>query len=131
MARRSVLLLSWLLAGWQLLSAQALRMPEVRVAGSKEPVRLQALRVDVQVQGTLATTTWDLTVANPQDRVLEGELVFPLGEGQTISRFALDVNGALREGVVVEKSKGRQVFEAIVRRGVDPGLLEKIGRAHV
>ena len=106
-------------------AAQGIRMPEIRVAGSQEPVRIQSLRVDVQVTGSLATTTWDLTVFNPQGRILEGELIFPLGEGQTVSRFALDVNGQLRDGVVVEKAKGRQVFEAIVRRGVDPGLLEK------
>ncbi len=108
------------------LGAQGLRMPMVRVAGSQEPVRIQTLSIEVQVTGSLATTTWDLTVFNPQDRILEGELLFPLGEGQTVSRFALDVNGRLREGSVVEKAKGRQVFEAIVRRGVDPGLLEKV-----
>lgn len=108
------------------LGAQGLRMPLVRVAGSQEPVRIQSLRIDVEVTGSLATTTWDLTVFNAQDRILEGELLFPLGEGQTVSRFALDVNGRLREGSVVEKAKGRQVFEAIVRRGVDPGLLEKV-----
>lgn len=108
-----------------LLQAQGLRMPQLRVPSGGEPVRIQTLKVDVQVVGGLATTTWDLTVTNPQDRVLEGELVFPLGEGQTVSRFALDVAGRLREGVVVEKAKARQVFEVTVRRNVDPGLLEK------
>ncbi len=103
-------------------------MPVIRVTPGPDrslPVRLQTLRVDVKIVGHLATTTWDMTVYNPQNRVLEGELVFPVGEGQTVSRFAMDVNGRLREGVVVEKDTGRQVFEEIVRRGVDPGLLEK------
>ncbi len=94
--------------------------------GRKTPAQIQALKIDVQVVGALATTTWDMTIYNPQHRLLEGELVFPLGEGQTVSRFAMDVNGILREGVVVEKAKGRQVFESIVRRGVDPGLLEMV-----
>ncbi|MBL0312548.1 MAG: DUF2135 domain-containing protein [Holophagaceae bacterium] len=94
--------------------------------GRKTPAQIQALKIDVQVVGALATTTWDMTIYNPQARLLEGELVFPLGEGQTVSRFAMDVNGVLREGVVVEKAKGRQVFESIVRRGVDPGLLEMV-----
>ena len=92
----------------------------------KAPAQIQALKIDVQVVGALATTTWDMTIYNPQNRLLEGELVFPLGEGQTVSRFAMDVNGTLREGAVVEKAKGRQVFESIVRRGVDPGLLEMV-----
>jgi hypothetical protein len=94
--------------------------------GKAVPARIQDLSVDVQVVGSLAVTTWDFTVFNPQDRILEGEFVFPLGEGQTVSRFAMDVNGTLREGVVVDKAKGRQAFEEIVRRGVDPGLLEKL-----
>lgn len=94
--------------------------------GKKAPAQIQALRIDVQVVGALATTTWDMTIYNPQNRLLEGEFIFPLGEGQTVSRFAMDVNGVLREGVVVEKAKGREAFESIVRRGVDPGLLEMV-----
>jgi len=94
--------------------------------GKAVPARIQDLSVDVQIVGSLAVTTWDFTVFNPQNRILEGEFVFPLGEGQTVSRFAMDVNGTLREGVVVDKAKGRQAFEEIVRRGVDPGLLEKL-----
>lgn len=94
--------------------------------GKQVPARIQDLAVEVQVVGSLAITTWDFTLFNPQDRILEGEFTFPLGEGQTVSRFAMDVNGHLREGVVVDKAKGRQAFEEIVRRGVDPGLLEKL-----
>ena len=56
---------------------------------------------------------------------MEGEFQFPLANGQQVSRFALDINGKLREGVVVDKTAGRKAFEEIVRRGVDPGLLEK------
>lgn len=97
----------------------------LRHGDRSEPARIHDLAITVTVVGHVATTTWDLTVFNPQDRVLEGELVFPLGEGQTVSRFALDVNGRLREGVVVEKAKGRIAFEETVRRGIDPGLLEK------
>lgn len=104
-----------------------LPMPGIRIKQEdrSQPAQLHDLRIGVKVVGHVATTTWELTVYNPQDRVLEGELVFPLGEGQTVTRFAMDVNGRLREGVVVEKAKGRIAFEAIVRRNVDPGLLEK------
>ena len=67
----------------------------------------------------------NLIVANQSDRVLEGELEFPLEEGESVTGYAIDVNGKLRKGVVVEKDKGRQVFEAVVRQGIDPGLIEK------
>lgn len=55
---------------------------------------------------------------------MEGEFSFPLGHEKYVTRFALDVNGKLREGVTVDKTRGRQAFESIVRRNVDPGLLE-------
>ncbi|MBO4704944.1 MAG: DUF2135 domain-containing protein [Spirochaetaceae bacterium] len=87
--------------------------------------RLSELSVEVEVMGNIATTTLDMIFVNDTNRILEGELEFPLGEGETVTGYALDINGKMRQGVVVEKDKGRQVFEAIVRQGVDPGLIEK------
>lgn len=97
-----------------------------KVDGSEasSPLRMNELRVDVKVVGNIATTTLEMNFSNDLDRILEGQLIFPLNEGQTVSRFAMDVNGKLREGAIVEKQKGQQVFETIVRRNVDPGLLE-------
>ena len=94
-------------------------------AGREVPMKMSELKIDVKVVANLATTTMEMTFYNDNNSVLEGQLYFPLGEGQTVSRFAMDVNGKLREAVVVEKDKGRQVFESIVREGIDPGLLEK------
>jgi hypothetical protein len=81
--------------------------------------------VRIEVDGSLARITLDLVLFNPNDRILEGTLEFPLQPGQQISGFALDVNGALRDAVPVSKPKAQQVFESIERRNVDPGLLEQ------
>lgn len=113
-----------ILAVW----GQQLRSPNIRIQDlnqNEKSVRLSDLKIDVKVVGSLAVTTIDMTFFNPNSRVLEGELEFPLADGQNISRYALDINGKMREGVVVEKAKGQKTFESIVRRGVDPGLLEK------
>ena len=88
-------------------------------------IRMTNLSVNVEVHGKIAVTTFDMIFENSCERVMEGELEFPLGDGQTVSRYALDVNGKMREGVVVDKSKARRTFERIVRNGVDPGLVEK------
>lgn len=88
------------------------------------PMRLDELKIDIKVVGQIAVTTLDMTYFNSNSRTMEGEFNFPLAEGQTISRFSLDINGSMREGVVVEKEQGRRTFEAIARRKVDPGLLE-------
>src|SRR6266542_6036811 len=68
---------------------------ETSVNGKKELMQLSALNINVCIVGNLATTTLDMTFMNHSNRVLEGELEFPLGEGQTISRYALDFNGKL------------------------------------
>ncbi len=88
------------------------------------PLRVSSVDVNIEVRGNRAVTTMDMSFINETDRILEGQLVFPLAEGQSVNRFALDVNGALREGVVVEKEKGQEVYEATIRQNVDPGLLE-------
>lgn len=93
--------------------------------GEKEGLRLDELKINVEVLGNIARTTLEMSFKNQTDRILEGELNFPLGEGQSVTRFALDVNGKMREGVVIEKNKGQQVFEAVIRKKIDPGLLEK------
>ena len=107
--------------------AQKSVLPTVKVQNetNAKPMQLQELSVDILVMGQTALTTLDMTFYNPNSRVMEGEFEFPLSDGQEVSRFALDINGKLREGVVVDKAEGRKAFEEIVRRGVDPGLLEK------
>ena len=92
--------------------------------GRLKPMQVQSVDVDVKVRGPLASTTIEMVFFNPNGRVLEGELIFPLGEGQTIAGYALEVEGKLRQAVVVEKEKGREIFEEITRRGIDPGLAE-------
>ena len=107
--------------------AQKTVLPEVKVRGqyNANPMQLQELSMYILVMGQTAVTTMEMTFYNPNDRVMEGEFEFPLSNGQEVSRFALDIDGKLREGVVVDKALGRQAFEDIARRNVDPGLLEK------
>lgn len=100
------------------------QVPTVKLKDSSQ-LKLTSLKVDVEIVGNYATTTYDMMFYNGLDRTLEGELVFPLGQGQSVSRFAMDVNGELRDAVVVEKELARVAFESTVRQNIDPGLLEK------
>ena len=103
------------------LAAQRMTVADPQAA----PVAVQSATITTEVTGRLAVTTFDLVFYNPNGRVLEGTFEFPLLEGQSVVRFALDVNGRLREAVPVEKDRARVVFEEIERRGADPGLLEQ------
>ena len=97
----------------------------VTTDSGKKDLKISNLKVEVKVVGNIATTIFELTFFNSLNRIVEGELDFPLADGQTITRYALEINGSLREGVVVEKAKARVAFENTTRRGIDPGLVEK------
>lgn len=105
--------------------------PLMEIAGDSDmPVRLGEAHAETIVVGGLAQTTVELTFFNPGDRVLEGQLNFPLHDGQRITGFALDIDGAMRAAVPVPKDKGRRVFDDIEERRVDPGLLEQTAGNH-
>ena len=101
--------------------------PQLNVKGKDSLlVRLNQLKVSVKVVGNIAYTTTEMHFYNGTSRQMEAELLFPLPEGVSVSRYAIDINGKMREAVPVDKNKGKQVFEAIEHRRVDPGLLEKV-----
>ena len=101
--------------------------PVVRLVAPQASQPLQLKRVDVQatIAGSQAQTQIELVVHNPNARVLEATLEFPLAEGQSVTGFALDINGELVSAVPVPKDKGRQVFDDVTRQRVDPALLER------
>lgn len=108
-------------------SAIAQNIPPILVTeGDKGGERLSLAKVAVEVEifGFLAETKMTMTFRNPYNRQLAGDFYFPLPEGAMISGYALDINSIMVDGVVVEKEKGRIVFEKIVRQGIDPGLVE-------
>lgn len=101
--------------------------PQLTVDGkSNNGVQLQQLKIDIAIYGNISRITWQMTFYNTTGRALEGELTFPLKDGVNVSRYALDINGRMREAVPVDRGKGTAVFESIERRRVDPGLLEKV-----
>ncbi len=102
------------------------QQPILKIAGKDSAnLVLQKYKVEVSVVGNTAITSMEMTFCNRTGRVLEGELTFPMPDGVSISRYALDINGKMREAVPVEKEKGQVVFENIERKNIDPGLLEK------
>ncbi len=113
--------LLFLFAIVQVFSQESLK---VKLKDSSQ-LKLSSLKISVNVVGNFARTTYDMKFYNELDSTLEGELVFPLAEGQAVSQFAMDVNGKLRDAVIVEKELARVAFESTVRQTIDPGLLEK------
>lgn len=91
---------------------------------------LRTLEIDVRISGAIAQVTVDAQFGNEQNLMSEGVLTLALPDGAVVTGYALDVNGALLDGVLVPTPKARIAFEDKLRRGIDPGMTE-VTRANV
>lgn len=105
--------------------AQIPRM-EIGNRPNEKSVTLKSMDVQVEIFGNLAKTTTTLVFSNSSSRNLEGNLVFPLPENTTVSGYAIDINGKLRQAVPITKARATEVFESIQKQNVDPGIIEKV-----
>ena len=96
--------------------------------GPSLPVTLATHRVAITIDGPVANVTVEQTFRSAVDRQLEGTYLFPLPEGAAVSDFAMTMGGKMVQGEVMDASKARAIYEGIVRRRRDPGLLEYVGR---
>ena len=114
-------------------SAAAFAQQTVPVIETKsgEPMQIESYGIKAEVRGLFATVETTIVFRNPNDRILEGELVFPLPDRAAVCGFALDINGAMVDAVVIPKDEARVVFETEVRRGIDPAVVEHVkGNVH-
>ena len=99
---------------------------EVPLENTDKPCTVDALDVDAKVDGLHARVSTTITIRNPNPRPISAPLAFPLPDGAAVCGYALEINGAMVDGVVVPKEKARVAFETEQRRGVDPGLVEAV-----
>ncbi|GAB4163413.1 MAG: hypothetical protein Fur0037_29110 [Planctomycetota bacterium] len=85
------------------------------------------LKVRASIRDGTSTTEIAETIRNRGGRVEEAIWMLPLPRGAAADRFAMTVNGQTVEGEVLDAGRARRVFEEIVRKRRDPGLLEYLG----
>ncbi|NUN16196.1 MAG: VWA domain-containing protein [Myxococcales bacterium] len=105
-------------------SATGLLIPKDR---NLPPLAISYHRIEVSIDNGTATTKVDQAFRNHTSQVLEATYVFPVPDGASVDDFALYINGKRVEGKVLEKNQARGIYEEIVRRMADPGLLEWMG----
>jgi Ca-activated chloride channel family protein len=91
-------------------------------------VRLKAHRVSAVVVDQTAEFTVEQTFHSDAAVQLEGTYLFPLPEGASVGKFAMTMGGKMVEGSVLEANEARRIYQGIVSRRRDPGLLEYMGR---
>ena len=90
------------------------------------PLSISSQSVDIAIEAGLAETRVDQRFFNPSDREVEGWYWFTVPDGATLVGFALETNGQLVEGEIVEKKKAVATYEAAVVSNDNPALLEWI-----
>jgi Ca-activated chloride channel family protein len=91
------------------------------------PLSVRYHKVKVDIKENAAETFIDQAFFNHLNRVIEGLYIFPLPVGASISGFAMDIEGKMTKGELLDADKARSIYEDIVRKMQDPALLEYMG----
>lgn len=89
---------------------------------------IKSIKIDTKINGQVATTHVEQVFRNDTDVMLEGTYFFPIPESASIAEFAIWDGDKRLVGEVRSREEARQIYDEIVRRKRDPGLLEYAGK---
>ncbi|MEO7672990.1 MAG: VIT and VWA domain-containing protein [Pyrinomonadaceae bacterium] len=89
---------------------------------------VKSIQLDTKIIGQVATTHVEQVFRNDTPYTLEGTYFFPIPETASIIEFAIWENGKKLVGEVRSREEARRIYDEIVRRQRDPGLLEYAGK---
>lgn len=108
------------------------RCPPVRPI--QPPVQLprtlpvKSIKIDTRISSQVATTHVEQVFRNDTSWTLEGTYFFPIPETASITEFAIWDGDRRLVGEVRSREEARRIYDDIVRRQRDPGLLEYAGK---
>ncbi len=83
-------------------------------------------KVDVKIIDQVTQVEVHQVFYNDSKQTIEGNYYFPLPKAASVSDFKMYVDGKVLSGELLEKEKARRIYEDIVRRNIDPALLEYV-----
>lgn len=89
---------------------------------------VKSINLDTKIEGQVATTHVVQVFRNDTRYTLEGTYFFPIPETASIIEFSIWENGKTLTGEVRTREEARRIYDEIVRRQRDPGLLEYAGK---
>jgi hypothetical protein len=90
----------------------------------KTKLALEHLSIAAVTTGDVSEMTIEHVFKNDSDEQLEGTFRFPLPEGALLTGLAMEIDGKLMDGELVERDKARKAYEQVVDQMLDPALLE-------
>ena len=98
----------------------------VDLRANEQPIAVEKTEAVVEENAYFKRVKVSFVFTNPNSRVMQGDLEFPIPVDAVVCGYRLEVNGEMVPGVVCEKEKARVAFENETRKGVDPGLVEQV-----
>ncbi len=89
---------------------------------------IKSIKIDTKIVSQVATTHIEQVFRNDTDATLEGTYFFPIPEQASITEFAIWDGDRRLVGEVRTREEARRIYDEIVRRQRDPGLLEYAGK---
>lgn len=89
---------------------------------------VKSIKIDTRITSQVATTHVEQVFRNDTDATLEGIYFFPIPEQASITEFAIWEGDRRLVGEVRSREEARRIYDEIVRRQRDPGLLEYAGK---
>lgn len=89
---------------------------------------VKSIHLTTKINGQVATTHVEQVFRNDTPHTLEGTYFFPIPETASIVEFSIWENGKKLVGEVRSREEARRIYNEIVRRQKDPGLLEYAGK---
>jgi Ca-activated chloride channel family protein len=103
--------------------ASGLLLPTGR---GEAPLDIASQKVAVIINNGIAVTEITQVFKNRSPRQLEAIYSFPVPREASVSDFSMWIKGKEISGEVLERAKAREIYDSIVRRKKDPGLLEQV-----
>ena len=89
---------------------------------------IKSIKIDTKISSQVATTHVEQVFRNNTSATLEGTYLFPIPESASIAEFAIWDGDRRLVGEVRTREEARRIYDDIVRRQRDPGLLEYAGK---
>jgi Ca-activated chloride channel family protein len=102
--------------------------PIPRPAPLPRALKVKSIRLSVKIDSQVATTRVEQVFENETPYLLEGFYVFPIPENASVFDFAMYDGSKRLAAEVIEGAKARQIYNDLVRRIIDPALLEYAGK---
>ena len=104
------------------------RCPEPRPPALPRALPIKSIKIDTTISSQVATTHVEQVFRNDTNVTLEGTYLFPIPESASVAEFAIWDGDRRLVGEVRTREEARRIYDEIVRRQRDPGLLEYAGK---